>query len=111
MIYLEIIEINFCGLNKNTKRNIQIRSANELLKQDDRDFSIGAININKDYAIDSKNVNDDNIGNIIEMNNQVETDVSWYNYFFINYYFNENIVFSLIKTYKILLIRDELLFI
>ena len=76
MIYLEIIEMNFCGLNKNTKRNIQIRSDNELLKQDDRDFSIGAININKDYAIDSKNVNDDNIGNIIEMNNQVETDVS-----------------------------------
>jgi hypothetical protein len=75
MIYLEIIEINFCGLNKNTKRNIQIRSDNELLKQDDRDFSIGAININKDYAIDSKNVNDDNIGNTIEMNNQVETDV------------------------------------
>ena len=76
MIYLEIIEMNFCGLNKNTKRNIQIRSDNELLKQDDRDFSIGAININKDYAIDSKNVNGDNIGNTIEMNNQVETDVS-----------------------------------
>ena len=25
MIYLEILELNFCGLNKNTKRNIHLR--------------------------------------------------------------------------------------
>ena len=32
MIFLEIIELNFCGLNKNTKRNIQIR-ANEDIQE------------------------------------------------------------------------------
>ena len=31
MIFLEIIELNFCGLNKNTKENIRIRSDNDLL--------------------------------------------------------------------------------
>ena len=25
MIYLEILELNFCNLNKNTKRNIKLR--------------------------------------------------------------------------------------
>ena len=32
MIYLEIIELNFCGLNKNTKRNIQKREEKETIK-------------------------------------------------------------------------------
>ena len=34
MIYLEIIELNFCGLNKNTKRNIQKRVQEEMLNQE-----------------------------------------------------------------------------
>ena len=34
MVYLEIIELNFCGLNKNTKRNIQKRVQEEMLNQE-----------------------------------------------------------------------------
>ena len=34
MIYLEIIELDFCGLNKNTKRNIQRRVQEEMLYQE-----------------------------------------------------------------------------
>ena len=29
MIYLEIIELKFCKLNKNTKKSIQIRERND----------------------------------------------------------------------------------
>ena len=29
LIYLEILELNFCGLNKNTRRNIHLRSEND----------------------------------------------------------------------------------
>ena len=31
MIHLELIELNFCGLNKYTKRNIELRGIDELL--------------------------------------------------------------------------------
>ena len=31
MVYLEIIELNFCGLNKNTKRNIALREEQDML--------------------------------------------------------------------------------
>lgn len=42
LIYLEIIELNFCQLNKNTKKNIQKREAkdNMLLDEDGRDSLI-----------------------------------------------------------------------
>ena len=30
LIYLEILELNFCGLNKNTRRNIHLRGASEI---------------------------------------------------------------------------------
>ena len=32
MVYLEILELNFCGLNKNTKRNIRKRVDKETIK-------------------------------------------------------------------------------
>ena len=32
LIYLEIIELNFCGLNKNVKRNISIRGNDEMIQ-------------------------------------------------------------------------------
>ncbi len=35
MIFLEVIELNFCDLNKNTKRKIRIRSEDDLLDNDD----------------------------------------------------------------------------
>ena len=53
MIYLEILEFNFCNLNKNTKRNIEFRSIIESSGRSGRDSFIesGNIDINKDYAI------------------------------------------------------------
>ena len=53
MIVLEIIELNFCGLNKNTKRNISQRGADELLDENGREPSVclNQIDINKDYYI------------------------------------------------------------
>ena len=33
LIYLEILELNFCGLNKNTKRNIDLRAKEDLLDE------------------------------------------------------------------------------
>ena len=32
MFYLEIFELNFCSLNKNTRRNIEERQKKKLLK-------------------------------------------------------------------------------
>ena len=32
MFYLEIFELNFCGLNKNKRRNIEERQKKKLLK-------------------------------------------------------------------------------
>ena len=37
LIYLEIIELNFCNLNKNTRRNVQIRGAIDYLGQEESD--------------------------------------------------------------------------
>ena len=55
MIHLEIIELNFCGLNKYTKRNIEIRGLLDSLNEG-RDSSVGLekIDINKDYYIEDK---------------------------------------------------------
>ena len=52
LIHLEIIELNFCGLNKYTKRNIEIRGIDDLdLERKDTivDLKIG---IDKDYDIE-----------------------------------------------------------
>ena len=49
MIVLEIIELGFCGLNKNTKRNIIKRGYIDFLGEDGRDSNI--IDINKDYYL------------------------------------------------------------
>ena len=37
LIYLEIIELNFCNLNKNTRRNVQIRGEIDYLGQAESD--------------------------------------------------------------------------
>ena len=40
LVFLEIIEIKFCGLNENVKRNIELRSLNEsslAIENDDDD--------------------------------------------------------------------------
>ena len=52
MIHLEIIELNFCGLNKFTKQNIELRGIDDL-NSEDRDSTVGlnSFDINKDYSI------------------------------------------------------------
>ena len=52
MIHLEIIELNFCGLNKFTKQNIELSGIDDL-NSEDRDSTVGlnSFDINKDYSI------------------------------------------------------------
>ena len=57
MIYLEIIELNFCGLNENTKSKINYRGQLELTEDFGRNSSIDNIELNKDYFLDTKDVN------------------------------------------------------
>ena len=64
MIYLEILELNFCNLNENTKSNIEYRGLLDLSGECGRDSSLGNIELNKDYILDS------NDGNVIEMKEQ-----------------------------------------
>lgn len=54
LIYLEIIELNFFGLNKNTKRNIRTRSLSEILvgknnNEDNDTDNQGIIDVNQEY--------------------------------------------------------------
>ena len=76
MIYLEILELNFCNLNENTKKNIEFRSIIESAGENGRDSSIGigAIDINRDYSIYSDNC--DKIDKDIELLQQNENEVN-----------------------------------
>ena len=53
MFYLEIFEFNFCGLNKNTRRNIQEREKDEMLSQEriSRTSSTSEIEVSPDYIV------------------------------------------------------------
>ena len=64
MIYLEIIELNFCKMNENTKRNINLRGLLDMDGESDRKSTI--VDINKDYYIDTS-INDGQKDNNIEM--------------------------------------------
>ena len=62
MIHLELIELNFCGLNKYTKRNIELRGIDDYLCEgrdsvanNDNIKSKYLIDINKDYNIELPN--------------------------------------------------------
>ena len=75
MVYLEIIELNFCDLNKNTKKNIEFRSVLEASGQSGRDSSVGlgVVDINKDYSVNlPENIknNDKNIELLSEKDNE-----------------------------------------
>ena len=75
MVYLEIIELNFCDLNKNTKKNIEFRSVLEASGQSGRDSSVGlgVVDINKDYSVNlTENIknNDKNIELLSEKDNE-----------------------------------------
>ena len=69
-IHLEILELNFCELNRFTKRNIDLRGIDDaLLERNNRTMSVNSIDIDEGYSI-AKQENDDN--RIIEMKEQEE---------------------------------------
>ena len=58
-IHLEILELNFCGLNKNTKRNINLRAKEDFLDEDmDSSVDINYIEIENNYGIEFQEKND-----------------------------------------------------
>ena len=57
MIYLEIIELNFCSLNRNTKRNIQQRVEEEMVLQE-RQSTFEEVEVSGGYYITNKTIND-----------------------------------------------------
>ena len=65
MFYLEIFELNFCGLNKNTRRNIQERGRKEMLLQEgsdnlSRESTLNeVIEISPDYIIHTNSISHD----------------------------------------------------
>ena len=69
MIHLEILELNFCGLNEYTKHNINMRGNDDLLCEG-RDSTVGLniLDINKDYIIDKKETTE----NAFEMTEQLQ---------------------------------------
>ena len=76
IFYLEILEYNFCGLNKNTKKNIELREKDDMIQRDSLlDNPNNEIDIGHGYLINKDNnkiekemneislepINDDNI--------------------------------------------------
>jgi len=75
LIYLEIIELNFLGLNKNTKRNIRTRSLSEILvgknnNEDNDTDNQGIIDVNQEYYYNDNINENDNDGSTIELNSK-----------------------------------------
>ena len=54
LFYLEIIELNFCSLNKNTRRNIEARFKEEMLLQGANEKNEESLDINSDYTFNIK---------------------------------------------------------
>ena len=48
-----ILELNFCNLNENTKRNIELRGLIDITGEFGRDSSLNNVEINKDYLINT----------------------------------------------------------
>ena len=69
MIHLEILELNFCGLNKYTKRNISLRGIDDFLleKYEPETCTTYRIDIDRGYSIDSLDGD-----KVFEMKEQVE---------------------------------------
>ena len=66
MIHLEILELNFCGLNKYTKQNIETRGIDDTLGEG-RDSTVGLNTIDFDINYSIKK---DDINKCIEMNDK-----------------------------------------
>ena len=66
LLYLEIIELNFCKLNKNTRRNIKIRGDEDLSGKNESDSQRESlVEVSPGYLLDNGNK-----GDIIEMRTQ-----------------------------------------
>ena len=64
LIYIEIIELNFCGLNNYTKRNIELRAREDLLdidKDKNLNTDINCVDIDNDYSIEFSEKNENEI--------------------------------------------------
>ena len=72
MIYLEIFELNFCNLNENTRKNIDLRGLSDLSGENGRDSTV--IDVNKDYFIDKSEIDDNHKETNIEMIPQISID-------------------------------------
>ena len=71
MFYLEIFEFNFWDLNKNTRRNIDLRGQDDfVLEGRDSSVSLKGIDINKEYFIECQ----DKIENEVEMKEKNEEE-------------------------------------
>ena len=57
LFYLEILEFNFCNLNRNTKRNIMLREEEEMLLRNNTNVS--EIEIDKDLIVKNPQVKKD----------------------------------------------------
>ena len=57
LFYLEILEFNFCNLNRNTKRNIILREEEEMLLRNNTNVS--EIEIDKDLIVKNPQVKKD----------------------------------------------------
>ena len=71
LFFLEILEFNFCNLNKNTKRNIMLREENEMVS---RDSKASDIEIDKDLII--KVPQDKEVIELYDMEEKTDDDVS-----------------------------------
>ena len=79
MIYLELIELNFWGLNKNTRRNIYFRERNDTYFGGfgrDSCFSLSSIEVFPDYLIDCRRPLDKEIYPYEKDNNKVMLEMS-----------------------------------
>ena len=71
MIYLEILELNFCGLNENTQRNIDLRGQDDFFLEG-RDSSTSSNDT--DQILDDSNEENPKIENEIETKEKAEEE-------------------------------------
>ena len=57
MFYLEIFELNFCNLNKNTKKNIQVRAVSEELIGDEKSDRTSVAEVGTGYLVKGRKTN------------------------------------------------------
>ena len=72
LFYLEILEFNFCNLNRNTKRNIMLREEEEMLLRNNTNVS--EIEIDKDLIVKNPTIKKDLELNIILNDDTEEND-------------------------------------